>query len=250
MKIMLVADPPDHTRLRRLANRAFTPRAVEALRPWIASLCQDLVGQARDADGAIDFMDLVAQPLPVLVICELLGVPSADRHQFHPWSSAIARMLDPVVDAAALEAAGPAFLGFVSYFSELIEERRRLPADDLLSSLIQAEADGDKLDQIELFGMLILLFVAGHETTTNLLGNGLLALLRQPEQMADGAKTQGWLPPRSRSCSALTRPSRQPSAPPPPTWKWLARRWPKVTGCSVSWRQPIATRPTSRTPKP
>lgn len=182
-KIMLLADPPDHTRLRRLANRAFTPRAVQALRPRIVEIFETLVGRAvADGQETFDFMTAVAQPLPVLVICELLGVPAEDHAQFHPWSSAIARMIDPVVDPTALEAALPAVLGFVSYFSDLAEQRRQDPRDDLLSSLLEAGADGESLTVPELFAMVILLFIAGHETTTNLLGNGLLALLRHPDQ--------------------------------------------------------------------
>ncbi|GAC1533813.1 MAG: cytochrome P450 [Acidimicrobiales bacterium] len=183
-KVMLLADPPDHTRLRRLANRAFTPRAVQTLRPRIGQIVESLIDDADHGPGTVfDFMAAVAQPLPVLVICELLGVPSADHHQFGPWSSAISRVVDPIPDPALVEAATPAVLGFVAYFNDLIEQRRSSPGEDLLSSLIAAEDGGEHLSVPELFAMVILLFIAGHETTTNVLGNGLLALLRHPDQL-------------------------------------------------------------------
>ena len=181
IEIMLVADAPDHTRLRRLANKAFTPRAVEALRPRIVELVDGMLDSARER-GSFDVMHDVAEPLPVMVICDLLGVPSEDQEQFKPWSEAIARMLDPDVDASMLQQAIPAVMGFVQYFASLIDERRADPRDDLLSALIAAEAEGDKLTQPELFAMIILLFIAGHETTTNLIGNGTLALLRNRDQ--------------------------------------------------------------------
>jgi cytochrome P450 len=182
-KIMLLADPPDHTRLRRLANKAFTPRAVEALRPRVGAIVDELLDAAATrGEGTMDLMADLAEPLPVIVICELLGVPVEDQEQFKPWSTAIARMLDANADPALFDEAVPAVLGFVQYFGELMEQRRQEPRDDLLSGLLQAEADGDKLDQGELFAMVILLFIAGHETTTNLLGNGTLALLRNRDQ--------------------------------------------------------------------
>jgi cytochrome P450 len=179
---MLTADAPDHTRLRRLANKAFTPRAVEALRPRIGELVDGMLDEALE-QGSFDVMEDLAAPLPVMVICDLLGVPVADQAQFKPWSEAIARMLDATADASLLGQAMPAVMGFVGYFNGLIEERRSAPRDDLLSALIQAESDGEKLDQQELFAMIILLFIAGHETTTNLIGNGTYALLRHPDQL-------------------------------------------------------------------
>lgn len=183
VKLMLTADPPDHTRLRRLANKAFTPRAVESLRPRVRELVNGLLDVAAEKEPC-DLMAALAEPLPVMVICELLGVPSADWEQFKPWSTAIARVLDPDADAGVLERAIPAVVGFVQYFAALIEERRRAPRDDLLSALIAAEAEGDTLTTEELFAMVILLFIAGHETTTNLIGNGTLALLRNRKELA------------------------------------------------------------------
>ncbi len=186
-RTMLTSDPPDHTRLRRLANRAFTPRAVERLRPWVGEMVTALLDDAVErGDGAVELMGDLAEPLPVLVICELLGVPPADQGRFKPWSSAIARLVDPDPDPAILTEAAPAVEGFVSYFSELIQERKKEPRDDLLSGLVHAQvdsdSDSDSLSVPELFAMVILLFVAGHETTTNLIGNGTLALLRHRRQ--------------------------------------------------------------------
>jgi len=183
VELMLTADPPDHTRLRRLASSAFTPRAVERLRPKVQHLVDDLLSKAAD-EGVADLMAVLAEPLPVMVICDLLGVPSGDWEQFKPWSTAIARMLDPDADEAQLQHAIPAVVGFVDYFRELIEKRRTRLRDDVLSALVAAESEGDRLSLPELFAMVILLFIAGHETTTNLIGNGTLALLRNPDQFA------------------------------------------------------------------
>lgn len=182
IQLMLIADAPDHTRLRRLANKAFTPRAVEALRPRVVELVDGLLDAAADV-SEVDLMAALAEPLPVMVICELLGVPSEDWDQFKPWSTTIGRVLDPDVDEAMIEQAIPAVLGFVGYFTSLIDERRANLRADLLSALIAAEAEGDTLTQPELFAMIILLFIAGHETTTNLIGNGTLALLRHRDQL-------------------------------------------------------------------
>jgi cytochrome P450 len=181
IQLMLIADPPDHTRLRRLANKAFTPRAVEALRPRVTELVEAMLDAAAE-HGTCDLMTTLAEPLPVMVICELLGVPADDWDQFKPWSSTIGRVLDPDVDPAILEQAIPAVIGFVQYFATLIEERRAQPRDDLLSALVHAEESGDTLAPQDLFAMIILLFIAGHETTTNLIGNGTLALLRNRDQ--------------------------------------------------------------------
>ncbi|HUF31963.1 MAG TPA: cytochrome P450 [Acidimicrobiales bacterium] len=182
IQLMLTADAPDHTRLRRLANKAFTPRAVEALRPRVTELVDAMLDEAA-AHGEVDLMAAIAEPLPVMVICELLGVPAADWDQFKPWSTAIGRVLDAEADPETMNEAVPAVMGFVQYFAGLIEERRSDPRADLLSALIAAGDEGDKLSERELFAMIILLFIAGHETTTNLLGNGTLALLRHRGQL-------------------------------------------------------------------
>lgn len=183
IQLLLTADPPDHTRLRRLANKAFTPRAVERLRPRVEEIVDRLLDEATAGGASFDVMADLAEPLPVIVICELLGVPEQDQAQFAPWSSTLSRIIDPDVDMAMLEQAIPAVLGFVQYFGGLIEQRRADPQDDLLTSLIAAEAEGDQLSPQELLAMIILLFIAGHETTTNLIGNGTLGLLRHPDQL-------------------------------------------------------------------
>lgn len=183
IQLLLTADPPDHTRLRRLANKAFTPRAVERLRPRVVEIVDRLLDEATSTSSTFDVMADVAEPLPVVVICELLGVPIEDQAQFKPWSSTVSRVIDPDVTPAMVNDAIPSIMGFVQYFGQLIEERRADPRDDLLSSLIAAESEGDSLGHQELMAMIILLFIAGHETTTNLIGNGTLALLRNPEQL-------------------------------------------------------------------
>ena len=183
IQLLLTADPPDHTRLRRLANKAFTPRAVERLRPRVVEIVDRLLDDATASGTTFDVMADLAEPLPVIVICELLGVPVEDQAQFKPWSSTVSRIIDPDVTPDLVNDAIPSVMGFVQYFGGLIEERRADPRDDLLSSLIAAEAEGDSLGQQELMAMIILLFIAGHETTTNLIGNGTLALLRNPEQL-------------------------------------------------------------------
>jgi len=180
-RVMLFSDPPDHTRLRRLASHAFTPRAIEQWRPWVRALAEDLLADVGPGDE-FDLMDKLARPLPVLVIAELLGVPAADQEKFAGWSIPLARMIDP--DSNMVEAdyanAIQAGMEFVSYFNELIEERRGAPREDVLSALIAAEEEGDRLTHDELLVNLILLLIAGHETTSNLLGNGSLALCEDP----------------------------------------------------------------------
>lgn len=182
-KVMLFTDPPDHTRLRRLAGHAFTPRAVESWRPRVRGLVDELL-LGVEPGVPFDVMDALARPLPVVVIAELLGVPVEDRDRFAQWSEALGRTIDPDVNlsAADVNAAMAAAMEFVAYFNELIEQRRGSPDDDLLTALIHAEEEGDRLSHEELIANLILLLIAGHETTSNLLGNGTLALTRFPDQ--------------------------------------------------------------------
>lgn len=180
-KVMLFSDPPDHTRLRRLASHAFTPRAIESWRPRVRGLVEELLADVGPGD-TFDVMDQLARPLPVVVIAELLGVPVADREKFSSWSLPLARMIDP--DTNVVEAdysnALTAGMEIIAYFNELIEERRGAPREDVLSALIAAEDEGDRLTHDELLVNLILLLIAGHETTSNLLGNGTLALCDHP----------------------------------------------------------------------
>ena len=179
---MLFLDPPDHKRLRALVNKAFTPKAVNALEPHIRSLLGSLLDEIDDPAG-FDLMQAVAQPLPVIVIAEMLGVPPEDRAQFKIWSDQRARTLEPSIDARERALAEAANKSLNNYFRPIIEERRAAPQDDIVSALAQAEEEGDRLTELEMLNMLRLLLIAGNETTTNLIGNGVLALLRHPDQL-------------------------------------------------------------------
>jgi cytochrome P450 len=179
---MLRLDPPDHTRLRSLVSKAFTPRAVEAMRPRIQTLTNVLLDGIK-ADAPFDLIQELANPLPGMVIAEMLGVTVGDREQFKVWSTDLA--LGGAVSAsdAARTRHDAAQEHLLAYFQRALQERRHHPRDDLLSALLAAQEDGDRLTEEELLGTCILLLVAGNETTTNLIGNGMLALLRQPDQL-------------------------------------------------------------------
>jgi len=180
---MLSLDPPAHTRTRNLVNKAFTPRVIERIRPHIHEIAEGLLVRLPEPNRSDVVADL-AVPLPVTVIAELLGVPSADRERFKAWSSDIAGTLGGAfAPAEVLDRAQKSSLALADYFREQIELRRNGPRDDLLSSLIAAEEQGDLLSQDELIATCILLLVAGNETTTNLIGNGMLALLENPQQL-------------------------------------------------------------------
>jgi cytochrome P450 len=176
---ILTLNPPDHTRLRRLVSTSFTARRVQQLRPAIERLVDDLLDQLPE-EG--DFVAGFAFPLPVNVIGELLGVPAGDRAQFQPLIRAWTQVLD-VVTPEVLAIADPAATRVRDYLAELVERRRREPQDDLISALVAVEAEGDRLTGDELLTMAALLFAAGFETTTNLLANGLAALLQNPGQL-------------------------------------------------------------------
>jgi cytochrome P450 len=182
---MLDRDPPDHTRLRSLVSKAFTPRVVEALRPRIQKMVDELITRA-EAVGTMDLIEEFAYPIPVNVICEMLGVPVEDHERFKGWSLDIARGLDSVwlpPESEIPKRSGAARHAIGDYMRGLIAERRASPRGDLLSALIAAEEAGDKLSEDELIATCILLLIAGHETTVNLIGNGTLALLRHPEEL-------------------------------------------------------------------
>jgi len=179
---MLFLNPPHHTRQRSLVARAFTPRRVEALRDSIRTLSNTMVDDFVQQGGG-DFLDAVAFPLPVAVIGTMVGVPAADWGQFRDLITTSAGGLEPTATADELRASAAAGEAVRIYFDELLLERRARPQDDLLSDLLQVEDDGDRLSDAEIVAVSILLFAAGFETTTNLLGNGLGALLRHPEQM-------------------------------------------------------------------
>ncbi|GAA3103615.1 cytochrome P450 family protein [Streptosporangium carneum] len=176
---LLNSDPPDHTRLRRLVSKAFTPRRVEGLRPRIQEITDELV-DAMAARGEADLIDDFAFPLPITVICELLGVPSQDRDTFRDWSGTL---VSPALDEGQVRRRQEVNLAIRAYFSEIIAERRAAPRDDLISALVAARDDDELLDDQELLATLTLLLIAGHETTVNLIGNGMLALLNNPGQL-------------------------------------------------------------------
>jgi len=179
---MLNLDPPDHTRLRKLVTKAFTPRVVENLRPRV----QGLVDEMLDDAGKRGEMDLIADfafPLPFAVISEMLGVPATDGDKLRAWSGLIVRSLEPIVDTNLAIAIADASDHMYEYVGEMIERKRKEPADDLLSALIAAEEQGDVLTDDELQEQVLLLYVAGHETTVNLIGNGVLALLKNRDQL-------------------------------------------------------------------
>ncbi len=181
---MLFRDPPDHTRLRSLVSRAFTPRSVEAMRPHIQEIVDGLLDRREGARG-MDVIEDLAYPLPVRVICEMLGVPIADQEIFRQWSADIARSLDAALlpaDSDVVTRGQESSDALREYFRSLIALRRKDPQPDLLSALIAAEEQGDKLSEAELLSTCALLLIAGHETTVNLIGNGLLALLQHPDQ--------------------------------------------------------------------
>lgn len=180
---MLTSDPPEHTRLRRLVSKAFTARAVEDLRPRIAGIVAHLLADVR-RQGRADLIFSLAYPLPVIVIAEMLGVPPGDRDRFKRWSDHIAATLGgPFAGAGAIERGAAAVQELASYLRDVIAERRREPRGDLISGLIAAEEQGQVLSEDEVLATAMLLLIAGNETTTNLIGNGVLALLQHPDQL-------------------------------------------------------------------
>lgn len=180
----LFLDPPDHTRLRRLVSKAFSPKVVKGLEPDITGMVDDLLDKVDEA-GQFDVIEGLAHPLPVAVICRLLGVPIEDEPQFSSASTLLAQGLDPFVtfsgETQGLEARMQAGLWLRGYLRELLERRRSQPADDLMSALISVEESGDQLTEEEIVATCNLLLIAGHETTVNLIANAILAMLRNRE---------------------------------------------------------------------
>lgn len=179
---MLIKDPPDHTRLRGLVHKAFTPRIVEQMRSEIQAITDSLLDRVQE-NGRMDVIADLAYPLPVTVIARMFDVPEGDYTLFHGWSNALARSLDYTDDSSVYLAASKAAEEFIAYLKELVAERRKNLGQDLLSALIEAREAGDSLSEAELYATCTLLLTAGHETTINLIGNGTLALLRNREQM-------------------------------------------------------------------
>ncbi|MBM4410609.1 MAG: cytochrome P450 [Chloroflexi bacterium] len=181
-RTVLGSDPPVHTRLRNIVNRAFTPRRAAALRPHIEDVTAHLLAQAPQ-EGEWDLMEGLAQPLPVIVIAELLGVPAADRVQFRLWSNALAATTNLLQDEATRRGAVEAAQELRAYLEAVVVKRIAEPRDDLLSALLEAEAEGARLSREEVLAFAILLLVAGNETTTNLIGNGTALLMQHPEAL-------------------------------------------------------------------
>ena len=199
---ILNLDPPDHTRIRRLASKAFTPKRVETLVPRVHALVDGLLDRvidgpiqragdsdAGDSDAQLDVIADLAFPLPFAVISEMLGMPEGDRDELRGWSHTMVKSLEPMITPDDVPALIDASDHMIEHVHAAIEWKRRHPADDLLSALIAAEEEGDRLSTEELVAQVILLFIAGHETTVNLIGNGMLALLRNPDQLALLAST-------------------------------------------------------------
>jgi cytochrome P450 len=181
---MLQQDPPDHTRLRGLVVKAFTARRVEDMRPRIQHIVDETLDRVA-AQGRMDLIEDFAFRLPVTIICDMLGIPEEHREVFYTSSRNGGRLLDPVpLSRAEIDEANTGNAAAQLYFQQLFELRRHSPGDDLTTQLVQAEEDGSKLSNDELTANIILLFGAGHETTVNLIGNGLLALHRNPDQLA------------------------------------------------------------------
>jgi cytochrome P450 len=179
MQNMLTVDPPDHTRLRGLVSKAFTPRMIEQLRPRIQQITDELLDAVQER-GEMDIINDFAYPLPITVISEMLGIPVTDRQQFRAWTQMMVNTGEkPIREAEMATAIGD----FLHYIKTLLDDKRAHPGSDLTSNLVRVEENGDTLSENELIAMIFLLIVAGHETTVNLIGNGTLALLEHPDQM-------------------------------------------------------------------
>jgi cytochrome P450 len=187
LKGLTNVDPPDHRRLRRLVSGVFTARRIEAMRPWISQLTDELIAAFADK-GRVELMAEFATPLPVLVICELLGIPEASRDRFRAWSRAVLSGLgtpDFPVDAA---------VEFTAYLRGLIAEKRECPDDGLLSAMIQARDEGDALSEDELTAMATVMIIAGHDTTLSLIGNGIYLLMIEPDRAEKLRADPGLIP--------------------------------------------------------
>ncbi len=195
LRPFLFQDPPDHTRLRRLVSKAFAPPMVDGLRAKAEGIVVDLLDDALES-GVIDIVEEFAYPLPVRIICELLGLPLADRALLQSWSADLARSLDPdyLLTEETIGTCRETAAAFTDYLSELITERRARPGDDLLSRLVEVEDGGETLSEDEVVSTVMLLMVAGHETTAHLVAGGTHVLLQRPETMARLRNDPGALP--------------------------------------------------------
>ncbi len=181
-KSMLNQNPPDHTRLRSLVNKAFTPSMIAKMRSHIESIANELLDKV-ESKGEMDLVADFSFPLPATVIAEMLGVPVQDRDKFKVWSHALVGVLEPNPRVMNVAKTIHAYKELIDYLKPLVEERRKEKRDDLISALVESEEEGNHLTEAELLSNTVLLLIAGHETTTNLIGNSILALLRNPEQM-------------------------------------------------------------------
>lgn len=188
---MLNRDGEDHRRLRSLVSKAFTPKVIQSMRPRIETIARDLLDKVAK-NGRMELVSEYAFPLPITVIAELLGIPLHNQHQFRIWSNAFVM---PAITPEQKQNAMRLLLEFAGYMQQLVAERRRQPQEDLLSGLIHAEEGGDRLSEGELFSMLALLIVAGHETTVSLIGNAVLALLQHPDSLQEIRSNPALIPP-------------------------------------------------------
>ena len=179
---MLQHDPPDHTRLRSLVSKAFTPRAVRELHPRVQRIVDELLDEL-DGKDKFDLIESFAFPMPVTVIAEMLGVPAQDMDRFKHWSNDVSLTIEPTLSDDQMRRVERSADELFEFFEGIIEERRRQPKDDMITALLNAEEEGDKLTHKEVLGTLVLLLVAGNETTRNLIGNGMRALLKHPGQL-------------------------------------------------------------------
>ena len=251
---MLNLDPPDHTRLRRLVSSAFTVRRVERLRERARELAGELLDDVAEAGRDGEPVDLIARfafPLPFVVISELLGMPEADRMQMRSWSHEMTKLLEPFTEEATLRNSMAVGELMYEHILDAIEWKRRNPADDLLSALIAAEEDGDRLSPEELVDQVVLLYLAGHETTVNLIGNGTCALLHHRDQLerlvADPGLDANAVDELLRYDSPVQLSRR---IVPPPRSRSRARPSTPARWCSPSSARPTATRTSGARPPP
>ena len=181
-KFMVAQDPPQHTRIRKLANKAFTRAEVTEMGARITAIVDELLEKIA-ASGKLDLIEDFAYPLPITIICEVLGIPAADHHKMRDWTHNIGLALEPVIDVNNIPSSAKATTELFDYLKVLIADRRANPTNDLLSAFVQAEEEGDCLDLDELLSNMLLLIIAGHDTTVNLIGNGMLALVQNPDAM-------------------------------------------------------------------
>ena len=183
LRILIATDPPDHTRLRRLVARPFSPRSIAAMEPQVRAICERLIDELVEAGarGEADLVRHLAYPLPVIVISEMLGIPSERRDDFKRWSDDVVGALSGMID---VRGASRSFGTMIEFFGEIAEERRARPGKDLISQLITEDEDGQTLTAAEILLFCVLLLIAGNETTTNLISNGAWALFHNPEQAA------------------------------------------------------------------